>query len=70
MWPMARVNSATWSFSCFSRCSTIRSAVFLPIPGSFENALTASSISFEEKINDEPYLVSVIVRGSSGVLWR
>ena len=38
------------STSCFKKCSTMRSAVFLPMPGSLANSLTAFSKSDEENI--------------------
>src|ERR1700733_12803770 len=46
---MVSPNWVTSFVSCLIKCNTKRSAVFLPIPGSLANSLTAFSKSVEEK---------------------
>src|SRR5579871_6328040 len=45
---MASPKLPTVASFCFNKCSTNRKAVFLPMPGSFANSLTAFSTSEEE----------------------
>src|SRR5690606_30163664 len=47
---IASLKARVTSSSSFNKCNTILNAVFLPMPGNWAQALTASSINLEEKI--------------------